>query len=131
MQRLRGAVASSARPTQTAMTAADPAYADVQVDFASITEIPDYHPPIRVGASKPDLDGNLWILPTMSTQSRAGELIYDVANNGGRPFFPVRLPVGRSVVGFGHGGVVYLMSREADGWHLERTKLSGVVSPSK
>jgi hypothetical protein len=88
-------------------------------------EIADYWPPIRYGAAKADADGNLWILPTTSAQSKAGELVYDVVNNRGELLHRVRMPVGRSVAGFDVGGVVYLMSRDTNKlWFLERTKLN-------
>lgn len=91
-----------------------------------ISEIPDYWPPLRQGAVKADADGNMWILPTTSAQSRNGELVYDVVNNEGIMTHRVRVPLGRSVAGFGKGGVVYLMIRDADakvGWTLERTRI--------
>ncbi|MEP6762839.1 MAG: hypothetical protein ABJB66_00950 [Gemmatimonadaceae bacterium] len=94
------------------------------LEFVPLKDIADYYPAIRQGAAKADLDGNLWILPTTSAQSKAGELIYDVVNNRGELFQRVRLPVGRSIAGFGHNGIVYLMYREPkDGWFLERTKI--------
>ena len=95
-----------------------------KIEFVPLKEIPDYYPAIRSGAAKADMDGNLWILPTTSAQAKAGELVYDVINNKGELFQRVRLPVGRSIAGFGHNGVVYLMYRNADlGWSLERTKI--------
>ena len=95
-----------------------------KIEFVPLKEIPDYYPAIRAGATKADLDGNLWILPTTSAQAKAGELVYDVINNKGELFQRVRLPVGRSIAGFGHNGVVYLMYRNAElGWTLERTKI--------
>ena len=95
-----------------------------QIEFVPLNEIADYYPAIRSGAAKADLDGNLWILPTTSAQAKAGELIYDVVNNRGELFQRVRLPVGRSIAGFGRSGVVYLMYREGTtGWYLERTKI--------
>ena len=95
-----------------------------KIEFVPLKEIPDYYPAIRAGATKADLDGNLWVLPTTSAQAKAGELIYDVINNKGELFQRVRLPIGRSIAGFGHNGVVYLMFRDADlGWSLERTKI--------
>jgi hypothetical protein len=67
----------------------------------------------------------VWILPTSSAQSKAGELVYDVVNNRGELTHRVRLPLGRSISGFGHNGVVYLMQRDAAGagWFLERTRI--------
>ena len=93
-------------------------------EFVPLKEIADYYPAIRPGAVKTDLDGNLWILPTSSAQSKAGELIYDIVNNRGELTQRVRLPVGRSIAGFGHNGVLYLMQRDANGaWFLERTRI--------
>jgi hypothetical protein len=84
----------------------------------------DYYPPIRVGAATADLDGNLWILPTTSAQSKNGELVYDVLSPKKGLFERVRMPVGRSIAGFGKGGVVYLMSGDrTNGFYLERTRL--------
>lgn len=95
-----------------------------KIEFVPLKEIADYYPAIRTGAAKADLDGNLWILPTTSAQAKAGELVYDVVNNKGELFQRVRLPVGRSIAGFGHNGVVYLMYRDGTaGWFLERTKI--------
>ncbi|MGV3711274.1 MAG: hypothetical protein ACO1Q7_20810 [Gemmatimonas sp.] len=96
-----------------------------KIEFVPMKEIPDYYPAIRNGAAKADLDGNLWILPTTSARSASGELVYDVVNNKGELFQRVRLPAGRSIAGFGHNGVVYLMSRDAASgtWSLERTKI--------
>ena len=45
---------------------------------ALLKDIADYYPAICPGAVRADLDGNLWILPTSSAQSKAGELIYDI-----------------------------------------------------
>lgn len=90
------------------------------------SEIPDYYPPIRPDAVKADADGNIWILPSTSAQSKNGELVYDVVNNRGALTHRVRMPLGRSIAGFGKGGVVYLMYRDADpkiGWTVERTKV--------
>jgi hypothetical protein len=91
----------------------------------------DYSPPLRRGALLPDLDGNLWILPASSAQSKNGELVYDVVNMRG-DFHRVRVPLGRSVVGFGKGGVVFLLSGDkATGFYLERTIVPRKPQPKK
>jgi hypothetical protein len=96
-----------------------------------LKDVPDYYPSIRISAAIADLDGNLWILPNTSAQSRNGELVYDVVNVKG-DFHRVRLPVGRSIVGFGKGGVVYLESGDrTDGFYLERTRLPGGAKATK
>jgi hypothetical protein len=100
------------------------------IEFVPLSEIGDYYPPIRAGAAKADADGNLWVLPTTSAQSKAGELVYDVINNRAALKERVRVPAGRSIAGFGKGGVVYLMFRDAaNDWHLERTTVVGVARP--
>jgi hypothetical protein len=84
------------------------------------------------GATIPDLDGNVWILPTVPAKPQNAQLVYDVVNSTGQLFARVRMPVGRSVVGFGKGGAVYLVSRDpANGFSLERTTVVGsaIVRP--
>lgn len=95
----------------------------IPYEMVSIKEMPDYYPPIRPGAVQGDADNNLWILPTTSAQSKAGELVYDVVSSNGLMLERVRLPQGRSIAGFGRSGVIYLASREPDGWHLERAQI--------
>ena len=97
--------------------------APVEYLAPDLKDLPDYYPPIRLNAVMPDLDGNLWILPTSSAQSKQGELVYDVVNAKG-DFHRVRMPVGKSIAGFGKGGVVYLQSGDrATGFFLERTRV--------
>jgi hypothetical protein len=87
--------------------------------------LPDYPPPIRARAAMSDLDGNVWILPRVSTISKNGELVYDVVNSKGELFEHVRLPLGRAIAGFGKDGVIYLTAGDmATGFTLERTRLS-------
>lgn len=95
-----------------------------RMEFVPLSEIPDYYPPIRQTSAMSDLDGNLWILTTTSAQSQRGELVYDVVNPKQGLFRRVRMPLGRSVAGFGKGGVVYLQSGDrTNGFYLERVKL--------
>ena len=55
-------------------------------EVIALDQIADYYPAIRTGAVTADLDDNLWILPTTSTQSQKGELVYDVVNASGALF---------------------------------------------
>jgi hypothetical protein len=89
-----------------------------------ISEMPNYVPPIRVGSVRADQDNNVWILPSTSSRSINGELVYDVVNRKGELFQRVRLPVGRSIVGFGKGGVLYLANGNlTTGFALERVRV--------
>lgn len=101
-------------------------------DTATVEQVADYYPPLRPGSALADLDGNLWILPTTSKQSRQGELVYDVVNPTGVLARRVRVPLGRLVVGFGRGGAVYMMSGDrARGFALERAKLPSAGATSR
>jgi hypothetical protein len=96
-------------------------------EFVPLSKMSDYWPPIRPGAALPDADGNLWILPRTTTLSKNGELVYDVVNPKGGLVRRVRLPVGRSIAGFGKGGVVFLQVGDlANGFTLERTTVPGI-----
>lgn len=89
-----------------------------------LDQIADFYPPIRAGSAKPDLDGHLWILPTTSAQSQHGELVYDVVNAKGDLFQRVRIADGRSIIGFGRGGIIYLAAGDkTGGFHIERSQL--------
>jgi hypothetical protein len=95
-----------------------------RMDFPPLSEIPDFYPPVHRDAAMADLAGNLWILPTTSAQSQRGELVYDVVNPKRGLFARVRMPIGRSIVGFGEDGVLYLQSGDRrTGFHIERVKV--------
>ena len=91
-----------------------------QLEAAPLSEIPDYLSPI--GAVRPDPEGNLWILPTASSQLRPGK-VYDVINKKGEIFERVELPPGRMLEGFGPNGVVYLSVKEGTQTFLERARI--------
>ena len=112
-------IAAQQQNTRT-YSAAERAQPAVAYEVGPLDDIPDYYPPIRQGAAIGDADGNLWILPATSAQSENGELVYDVVTIRGELSERVRLPVGRSIVGFGPSGRVYLMSKSEGGWRLER-----------
>jgi hypothetical protein len=100
-------------------------------EIVPLSQIADYYPPIRPGATRADRDGNLWILPRTTTLSKHGELVYDVVNPKQGLVRRVRLPLGRSVAGFGKGGVVYLQAGDLKtGFTLERTIVPGVAKPT-
>jgi hypothetical protein len=93
-------------------------------EVISADKISDYYPPLRSGAALADRDGNLWLLPTTSTQSQHGELVYDVVNSKGELYKRVRVPLGRLIVGFGPSGTVYMTSGDRkSGYVLERSTL--------
>lgn len=95
------------------------------LDVVSPDQLPDFYPPLRLGSAMADRDGNLWILPTTSKYSKQGELVYDVVNAKGDLFERVRVPLGRLIVGFGKGGVVYMVSGDrTNGFTLERSTLA-------
>ena len=101
-----------------------PIPADADIIAVPLNEIVDYAPAFHASAVQADADGHLWILPLTSRYASRGGLVYDVVNQGGELFERVQLPAGRSVVGFGPGGAVYMGWRDDDRhWHLERTRV--------
>jgi hypothetical protein len=71
-------------------------------------ELPDFYPPVRQGQVRADPDGNVWILPSTSTAAAGGGLLYDVVNREGAIVERVQLPKGRTLVGFGPNGTIYM-----------------------
>jgi len=91
--------------------------------LVSPSDLPDYYPPVlQSGVMKADYDGNVWILPSTTTQIGTG-LLYDVVNRKGELTMRVRLPEGRALEGFGPNGTVYLTSHGPGGARLERARL--------
>jgi hypothetical protein len=90
------------------------------VSFVSPAELPDYRPAFSAGAARGDADGNLWIRTTATRAGAAGP-IYDVVNRRGELIDRIQIPAGRQIVGFGKGGVVYMVARDPSGSWLERT----------
>ena len=85
-------------------------------------ELPDYKPPFRVGAVRPDMDGNLWIR-TIPSKPVPGGQVYDVVSHDGELVDRLQLPPSYNLVGFGKGKVVYLSMRDVKGIHLARVRL--------
>ena len=89
-------------------------------DVAPATTMPDYFPPLREGAARSDLDGNIWILPTTSASAQGGGPLYDVVNRKGQLFERVQFPPGCALAGFLKGGVVYTICTSTG---LERRRI--------
>ncbi|HSU96243.1 MAG TPA: hypothetical protein VLI40_03385 [Gemmatimonadaceae bacterium] len=90
------------------------------VEFVPLSEMPDYRPAFTAGAVRADADGNLWI--RTSTMSK-GAQVYDVVNGSGQLIDRVQLPAGRTIAGFGKGGVMYLAVRDGTvGVRLEKAR---------
>lgn len=95
---------------------------NAQVSFVDPSELPDYKPAFFAGAVRVDTQGNLWIR-TIPTKAIAGGPIYDVIDRTGALAERVQVPVGRTIVGFGPGGVVYLVAREGSDSYLEKASI--------
>jgi hypothetical protein len=81
--------------------------------FISASELPDYKPAFFAGSTRADEDGFLWIR-TIPTKAIVGGPVYDVVNAKGELVDRVQLARGRSIIGFGPGGVVYLLALEGE-----------------
>jgi hypothetical protein len=95
------------------------------LQFVSPSELPDYRPVFGTGAARADMDGNLWVRTSATRASSvAAGPIYDVINRKGEVVDRVQVPAGRSIIGFGKGGVVFMTARDERGTWVERTKIA-------
>jgi hypothetical protein len=68
-----------------------------------------------------DADNNIWIRPRPPRSQRGGTT-YDVVNRKGELIDKVELPQGRTLIGFGPNGVVYLYFRDAGATRIEQAR---------
>ena len=90
--------------------------------FVAPSELPDYRPAITAGSARADVDGNVWIRTSATRAGSVAGPIYDVVNRKGELVDRIQVPAGRTIVGFGKGGIVYMMARDDKGAWIERTK---------
>jgi hypothetical protein len=91
--------------------------------FVSPSELPDYRPAFNQNSVRADVDGNLWIRTTaVRPGSVGGGPVYDIVNRNGVVVDRVQVPAGRQIVGFGKGGVVYMIARDDKGSWIEKAK---------
>jgi hypothetical protein len=89
-----------------------PQMAAPKLTVVAPSQLPDYQPPFFAGSVKADADGNLWI-STIPTKPQPAGTVYDVVNSKGEVVERVLVPEGRTILGFGPGGTVYLAVRSA------------------
>jgi hypothetical protein len=92
--------------------------------ISTVDELPDYRPAFKQGAVRGDADGNLWVRTSTVVN---GGTVYDVINKRGELIDRVLVPPGRTIVGFGVGGVVYMGVLDGDISRLERARYSRAV----
>jgi hypothetical protein len=92
------------------------------VSFVAPSDLPDYKPPFFAGSVRADADGNLWIR-TIPTKAIPGGPVYDVVSRERGLVERVQVPAGRTIIGFGPGGVVYLAAQEGNVTYLERARV--------
>ena len=101
-------------PAGGTMSIAPPA-----INMVPASELPDYRPAFGTGATRADLEGNLWI---RTSKVANGGPVYDVVNRQGVLIDRVAFPFGRVIAGFGPG-VIYLGVRDDKGARLELAKM--------
>jgi hypothetical protein len=87
------------------------------------TDIPDYLPAVErsTGGFRADADNRLWIRPKpLAGTPKNGGSVYDVTDRTGALIDRVQLPAGRTLVGFGPGGIVYVTTRDGGATKLEK-----------
>jgi hypothetical protein len=91
--------------------------------YVSPSELPDYQPAFFANSLRADAEGRLW-LSTIPTKPQPAGTVYDVLNAQGEAVERVLVPEGRSIVGFGPNGLVYLVSRQDNRAVLEVAKVN-------
>jgi len=94
----------------------------IQQSFIPASDLPDYKPPFFAGSTRSDTDGNLWIR-TIPTSAIAGGPVYDLINRKGEIIDRVQIPTGRTIIGFGPAGAVYLANRDGTTVSVERASV--------
>ena len=91
--------------------------------IVQMTDIPDYYPAYerQSNSMRGDADNNIWIRPRPPRSARGGT-VYDIVNRKGELIDKVELPAGRSLIGFGPGGIVYLLARDAGSVKIEQSR---------
>jgi hypothetical protein len=87
------------------------------------TDVPDYLPATERGVAnyRADADNRLWIRPKPAAGApRGGGPVYEIVDRTGTLIDRVQLPAGRTLAGFGPGGVVYLTTRDGNATKIER-----------
>lgn len=92
-------------------------------DPVELRQIPDYFPAYQrsSGSFRADADTNLWIRPR-PPKFVAGGPVYDIVNRKGELIDRVQLPAGRTLIGFGPGGIVFLLARDAGATRIEEAR---------
>jgi hypothetical protein len=92
------------------------------MQFIPPDELPDYQPVFFANAVRADEDGNLWVRTT-PTKALPGGFVYDVVDAKGTLVDRVQIPADRQIMGFGRGGIVYLVSLSGTSRIIERARL--------
>jgi len=95
------------------------AMAPPAMSMVPVSDLPDYRPAFGTGATRADLDGNLWI---RTSRMANGGAVYDVVNRTGTLTDRVAFPAGRVIAGFGPG-VVYMGVRDDKGARIELARM--------
>lgn len=105
-------------PVPTELTRAQRQPSKVQM-----LDIPDYFPAYerQPNSIRADADTNVWIRPRPPRSQRGGT-VYDIVNRKGELIDKVELPQGRTLIGFGPGGIVYLLTRDAGATRIEQAR---------
>jgi hypothetical protein len=89
------------------------------VSYVDPASLPDYQPAFFGNQVRGDMDGNVWVR-IIPPKPVAGGAVYDVINGKGELVDRVQVPVGRTIAGFGQGGIIYLTSTDNGNVKLER-----------
>jgi hypothetical protein len=117
-QRRADSLKAARQPVPASLTRAMRSPSPVQM-----LDVPDYFPAYerQSNSMRADADTNIWIRPRPPRSQRGGT-VYDVVNRKGELVDKVELPQGRTLIGFGPGGIIYLLARDAGAVKIEQAR---------
>jgi hypothetical protein len=86
------------------------------------SDVPDYHPPTARAPMLVDADNHVWLRPSPAVPNTAID-VWDVIDREGRLIERVRVPIDRTIAGFGPGGFVFLVARDAGTATLQKVRV--------
>lgn len=96
------------------------------LEYVPLADIPAVYPVYLGAGLVADEQDNIWVRTTAVDPRREGAGMHDVLNNRGVLVLRVRVPAGKTIVGFGDN-MVFLTSQDARDVKLERAPLPGGI----
>jgi hypothetical protein len=93
------------------------------IEYVPAAELPSVRPAFAGRALTVDRSDNIWVRTSARDASMQGAITYDVVNRYGTLVQRVKIPAGRTLVGFGRENELFLTFEDGKMFGLERVKV--------